>query len=421
VSVVVTGMGVVSSIGGDVASFSAALRRGDSGITTDPWGPEGPPFGAIVRGFTLRDALSARHGLPLALRSGAERSLHRAPLPLQVAAASALEAWEHAGLHDTRADQERLAVVVAGNNLTGGYVDAQRPAFARNPAHLVGRFALQVQDTDHVGTISEILGIRGEGFTIGGASASGNLALIQASRLLELDVVDVCLVVGAMANLSAMEMRAFINLGTMVCRLPAAAQSAGPPFDSTRRGFVLGQACACVVLESHTSAAHRGAQPLAELAGYAVQLDGNRLADPSEAGEAAVMTRAIAKAGLKPHHITYVNTHGSGSTLGDVVELTALRRVFGEGVVGPWLNATKALTGHCIGAAGVVEAAATVTQMQESFVHPNPGLDDPIHSDCRFARARAISTAIPYALSNSFGFGGINTSILFAHPYARAA
>lgn len=421
-SVVVTGMGVVCSIGGDVPGLTAALRHGDLGIAPDPWGPEGPPFGATVRGFTLGDALSARRALPATLRDAAERALRRAPFPLQVAAASALEAWERAELHEARVEGERLAVVVAGNNLTGGYAESQRASFARNPAYLTGRFALHVQDTDHVGTLSEILGIRGEGFTIGGASASGNLAIIQASRLLELNAVDACLAVGAMAELSMMEMQAFVNLGAMASRLPDDSQRpAGPPFDATRRGFILGQACACLVLESGASAARRGARPLAELAGYAVQLDGSRLADPSEAGEAAVMTRAIARAGLEPHQIAYVNTHGSGSTLGDAAELAALQRALGDCFATPWVNATKSLTGHCLGAAGVVEAVATVAQLQGGFVHPNPGLDEPIDPECRFVGARATPAAIPFALSNSFGFGGINTSIVLAHPHARAA
>jgi malonyl-ACP decarboxylase len=422
VSVVVTGMGVVCSIARDAPAFAAALRQGCSGITADPWGEPGPPFGAPVRGFHLADALAARRALPEPLLATAERAVRRAPFALQVAAAAALEAWERAGLHEAALPGERLAVVVAGNNLTGGYAESQRAAFARSPAYLTGRFALHVQDSDHVGTLSEILGIRGEGFTIGGASASGNLALIQASRLIELDAVDACLVEGALAELSPMEVQAFLNLGAMACRLPDdAPRPAGPPFDRSRRGFVLGQACACLVLESAASAARRGARSLAELAGYAVQLDANRLADPSEPGEAAVMARAIARAGLAPHRIAYVNAHGSGSILGDATELAALRLVLGGGFAAPWVNATKALTGHCLGAAGVLEAAATVLQIQGEFVHGNPGLAAPIDPAYRFVGPRAASATIPFALSNSFGFGGINTSIVLSHPQARAA
>jgi malonyl-ACP decarboxylase len=416
-SVVVTGVGVVCSIAGDAPSFAAALRRGSCGITADPWGPDGPPFGARLVGFSLADALASRRALPPPLLAAAERAVRRAPFSLQVAAAASLEAWEQARLAEVPAAAERLAVVVAGNNLTGGYADSQRPTFLNNPAHLAGRFALHVQDTDHVGTLSELLGIRGEGFTIGGASASGNLAIIQASRLLELDEIDACLVVGALAELSAMELRAFQNLGAMAGRIPD-EPAPGPAFDRSHRGFVVGQACACLVLESARSAARRAARPLAELCGYAARLDSHRLTTPSEEGERAVMLGAMDRAGLHPHQVTYVNAHGSGSSLGDTTELAALRGALGASFSEPWVNATKALTGHCLGAAGALEAVATVLQIQGDFIHPNPVLDRPIDPECRFAGKRAIATSIRFALSNSFGFGGINSCIALAHPQA---
>ena len=209
----VTGIGVICSLGEGRDAFEEALRQGRSGIAPDPWGTEGPPFGAVIEGFTLAGALAARAALPRRLLERAERCVRWAPRPVQIAVATALEAWQHAGLHNAPIAPERVAVVVAGNNLTTGYAEAQRASFERSPAHLTGRFALHVQDSDHVGTLSEILDIRGEGFTVGAASASGNLAIIQAARLVELGVVDACLVVGALAELTAMEMQAFVNLG----------------------------------------------------------------------------------------------------------------------------------------------------------------------------------------------------------------
>jgi malonyl-ACP decarboxylase len=413
-------MGVLCSIAADVDSFATALREGCSGIAADPWGEDGPPFGALIRGFELENALAGRH-LPASLLQRALRAARRAPFAIQVATATALEAWERARMHEAAPPPERIGIVVAGNNLTSNYADTQRAAFERNRAYLAGRFALHFQDTDHVGTLSEILGIRGEGFTVGGASASGNLGIIQGSRLIEWGEVGACVVIGAMTDLSAMEMQAFLNIGAMAARLPDQnGRTAGPPFDRKRRGFVPGQGCACLILESHTSAEQRGVEPLAEISGHAAKLDGNRLADPSESGEVEVIARAIARAGLEPRDIAYVNTHGSGSTLGDETELASLRHVFGDSYGVPWVNATKSLTGHCLSAAGVLEAAATIAQMQEQLIHPNVGLEDPIDAECRFAGARATRAAIPFALSNSFGFGGINTSIVLAHPRGRA-
>ena len=131
------------------------------------------------------------------------------------------------------------------------------------------------------------------------------------------------------------------------------------------------------------------------------------------------MANAIQEAGLEPHEIAYVNAHGSGSSFGDEAEVNALRRVFGNAFGVPWVNSTKSLTGHCLTAAGVLEAAATVIQMQENFVHPNVWMKQPIDLECRFVGAEAEKATIPFALSNSFGFGGINTSIVLNHPDAR--
>jgi malonyl-ACP decarboxylase len=149
--------------------------------------------------------------------------------------------------------------------------------------------------------------------------------------------------------------------------------------------------------------------PLARLAGYAQCLAGNGLADPSEDGEVRAMTQAIEHAHTAPEDVGYVSTHGTGAPLGDATELRALRRVFGTR--SPWLNATKSLTGHCLSAAGVLEAVATVIQLRDGFVHASPGLRDPVEPGGRFTGDRAETVRIGLALSNSFGFGGINTCV----------
>jgi malonyl-ACP decarboxylase len=414
-------MGVVCSIGFDRETFASALQHGCSGIELSPRGDNGPCYGAVIRGFSLEAALGRRSNLPPSLLQRAERAVRRSPFPLQVATTTALEAWEYARLQDVPIPGDRLAIVVGGSNLTSRYAEAMRPCFERNPMHLSGRFALCSQDTDHVGTLSEILGITGEGFTVGGASASGNIGIISGSRLVELGAADACLVLGALCDLTAMEMQAFLNVGAMAgCSPGDGAQAAGAPFDIAHAGFIPGQGCACLVLESGASAAQRGVNILAEIGGYASHLAGNRLADPSEEREAAVMGRAIRQAGLEPHDVAYVNMHGSGSILGDEVEVRALRRALGSAFETPWVNSTKSLTGHCLAAAGVLEAVATVIQMQAGFVHPNAGLKNPIDTGCRFVGCCARNAAIPSALSNSFGFGGINTSILLVHPDVRS-
>jgi malonyl-ACP decarboxylase len=217
--------------------------------------------------------------------------------------------------------------------------------------------------------------------------------------------VDVCLVLGALTDLSGMERQSFYNLGAM-------ATTTCRPFDVDREGFVPGQAAACLVLESPESAAERGVPVLGHVAGYAQRLDATRLAEPSVAAEATVMAAALRHAGLSPDRIGYVNTHGTGSRIGDETEVRAIREVFGA--ARPWLNSTKGLVGHCLCAAGVVEAVATLVQLRHGFLHPNAGLARPLDDTSRFVGAVARHEEVDHALSNAFGFGGFNTSVVLA-------
>jgi malonyl-ACP decarboxylase len=170
------------------------------------------------------------------------------------------------------------------------------------------------------------------------------------------------------------------------------------------------------VLESERSALARGADVLAELAGYDLKLDANSLPDPHVDGEAKVMAGAMAMAGVRPDQIDYVNAHATATPLGDEIEVRALSRVLGPAFGRPWVNATKGLVGHCMCAAGVVEAVASVIQLRHGFVHPNLNLRRPIDDGCRFVHGAAEPADIEYALSNSFGFGGFNTSIVLRRP-----
>jgi malonyl-ACP decarboxylase len=155
---------------------------------------------------------------------------------------------------------------------------------------------------------------------------------------------------------------------------------------------------------------------LAEVAGFALTLDANSLSDPSVEGETRAMARALARAGVAASDVAYVNTHGTATPAGDDAELAALSGVFGESAGRPWLNSTKALVGHCLSAAGAVEAVATIVQMRAGFVHPNPALRRPVSERHRFVGAVSETARIDHALSNSFGFGGFNTSVLLSRP-----
>ncbi|MEM7345723.1 MAG: beta-ketoacyl synthase N-terminal-like domain-containing protein, partial [Chloroflexota bacterium] len=252
-----------------------------------------------------------------------------------------------------------------------------------------------------------------EGLTVGGASASGNGGIIQGYRLVQWDLADICVVVGAIQDLSPLEIQAFNSLGALGGKTITEATQVCRPFDARREGFIYGQGAGCLILESEASAKQRGVTLLAELAGCSLVLDGNHLTNPNPEGEARAMQQALQMANLSPGDVDYLNTHGTSSVLGDEAEINAIKAVFGEFTANVWLNSTKSVTGHCLTAAGVIEAIATILQMNGGFAHPNLNLEQPIDDQCCFVGQKSHPLNINVAMSNAFGFGGINSSVVF--------
>lgn len=397
--VAITGLGVLCAAAEGTEAFVKALRKGRTGIVAPP---DGGPAAAEVGEVELDGVLAARAAGPW--RDAAVRLTRRAPKQLRAAVAAAVEAWTRAELPGG-VPADRIGLVVAGSNLTGRQLTELHARYGERLSFVPPRAALRLPDTDHVGTLSELFGVTGEGYTLGAASATGNVAIAHGARLVAGGELDVCLVVGAMTELSQVERHAYLNLGAM------ARGPAGPPFTDWHAGFVPGQGAACLVLESARSAGARGAPEQAEVAGWDVRLAAGALAAPDRDAEAATMRAALRHAGVAPAEVTYVNTHGTGSPQGDDTELAALADVFGPSGHRPWANATKGLTGHCLSAAGVVEAVAVVLQMRGGFLHPGAGT--PTAPQVRFTGSSAESVHIAYALSNGFGFGGFNSGVVF--------
>lgn len=398
--VAISGMGVLAANGEDVPHFSESLRAGRAGLFT--------MNGAELADVAYEDRL-ARTGASEAIIHTARRLAGRAPRSLQASIIVALQAWRDSQLDDAPIDPDRVGLVVAGNNISPAYGYTIHEQYRERLAFVPPRYALHALDTDHVGAISALLPIRGVGFSMGGASASGNLGLLAGRRMILAGDVDVCLVIGALVDLSPLERQALTSLGALGGKTRSLAQGC-QPFDRQAEGFVPGMGAACLVLESPEHCAVRGANQHGVLAGGAMVLDGNRNPDPSVDGELTAMRKALRSAGFKAEDVDYLNAHGTASPLGDATELSAVAQLFGRN--GPWLNATKGLTGHCLGAGGVVEAVATLIQLRDGFLHPNPWLANPIRVDCRLVGPVTINQTLTRAMSNAFGFGGINTSIV---------
>lgn len=411
--VVVTGMGVVTAAGHNVTEFSGALKQGRSGIRQlSDSTPLPLEMGALLTDFSVEKALGKLNDISEHLHHKASSFARRAPLSVQASVVSAAEAWQQAQVTAAEFDPTRISLMVAGHNLNRWESHALQQKYQDDLEYLPPRYGVQFLDTDQVGTLSELLEIHGEGMTMGGASASGNVALIQGCRLIGWGVADVCVVVGALMNLSPLELQALRSTGALGGKAISSASKACRPFDQDREGFIYGQGSGCLILEDAESAARRGVEPLVALAGYGMKLDGNRLTDPNAMGEAEAMRRALQSAGVSSGAVDYINTHGTSSQLGDEAEIAAIRELFGEAAGSIWLNSTKSLTGHCLTAAGVIEAVATIIQMKEGFLHPNLNLKRPLDATCRFVGPQSQPAAIQVALSNSFGFGGINTAVL---------
>ena len=410
--VVVTSAAVLTSVAEDLDGFADALRQGRSGVraTRDEAGAEArTPAAAWLDGFSVPGWADRRVDSPTAERL--IRVTGRAAPPGRTAACVAVAAVRDAGL--ARHELDETGLVVAGNNLALAYQAESSRRFSARPASLRPSHALTHLDTDVIGVVSEATGVRGEGWQAGAASASGTVAVILASRMITAGVLRRCLVVAPLCELSDAELRAFHASGAM-----AGSDSVDParlcrPFDARREGFVYGQGAAAVLLEDGDAAAARGAKPLARIAGHGQRLDGRRGTTPDTAGQVAALRAALADAGAAPAEVAYVNAHGTGSVLGDEAEARALVEVFGSG---PLVNSTKPLIGHCLGAAGLLELVATLLQMRDGFVHPNPNLDVPLDPAPSLAGRTAVPAVIGTAVSNSVAFSGINCAVVLRAP-----
>ncbi|MBB5867760.1 malonyl-ACP decarboxylase [Allocatelliglobosispora scoriae] len=402
--VVITGAAVVNTLADDLASFTEALRQGRTAITVRDGDP--PVAGAWLTDFSVAQwAARAAPDAAGALRAATRRC---AP-PATTAACVALAACRDAGLSPERISA--AALVVAGNNLALAYHSGAWSQFRDDPGQTRATHVLRYPDSDTIGVVSEVLGLRGEGLTVGAASASAAVAVIAAARLIAAGTVRTCVVVAPLAELSELEFAAFMQAGAM-----ASPQAGVPPaelcrpFDSARQGFVYGQGAAAIVIE----APRPGCRAYARLIGHGQRLDGAGGAGPSAEGQAAAMRAALAMGETDAAEVDYVNAHATGSLLGDRVEADALAEVFGG--PGPLVNTTKPLTGHCLSGSGMQELVATLLQMRHGFVHPNRGLTHPLSTSVRFAGRVAQDHTITVAMTNSVAFGGINACLLLRQP-----
>jgi 3-oxoacyl-(acyl-carrier-protein) synthase len=417
--VVVTGMGVVTPIGDTIETFWTSLVNGRSGIGRWKRPVDERCYARIggdMSGFDLSAHLArqARYAPEVIKRCLA--LMRASPLVPKLVAAAALQAYYDAGLTEPR-DTGRIGHVMAGHNVNADYIVQNALTFHQTePDYIEPLFCLLCLDTDVLAATSELLRLRGPSFTVGGACASGNMALLAALDLLRAGRADAVLVSGAPIAYEQVALHSWTMLEALSYRsFNDAPERASRPFDALREGFVPSEGAGALVLERLDGARARDAHVHAELLGAAATSDACRLTRPDPEGQVQAMQLAIDDARVDAGSIDYINAHATSTPLGDAVEASAITRVLGVRARQIPVNATKSMVGHCLSAAGVVEAIATVLQMTHGIVHPtiNQEQSDPeIELDVVPNRARHATVSL--ALSNSFGFGGLNATVVLS-------
>ncbi|MFD6691464.1 beta-ketoacyl-[acyl-carrier-protein] synthase family protein [Micromonospora aurantiaca (nom. illeg.)] len=405
--VTVTGIGLVSPVGATAAEVFDAVCDGRSGLTRPP---AGHPLHGVVDVAAFAPAIDPASVLP-----GPESRVVDRSIVMVLRAAE--DALADAGLRIGQdVDPYRVAVVVSG---VGGLSTLEEQVLAR-----AGRGRFGVSPYMLPGTLPNMgaariaikFGIHGYTSSIGTACAAGAQSIGEALRILRAGEADVVLAGCAEAPLFPTFADAFGNARALA-RGWADPAAASRPFDRRRNGLVLGEGAGVFVLERAAHAAARGAHRHADVLGWGATNDAHHPTTPRPdgAGAARCMRMAVRDSGLVPGDIGYVNAHGTSTRAGDAAELAALAEVYGAAP--PPLSSTKGVTGHMLGVSGVIEAAVAVEALRRGLLPPTHNLDDPERDgEVDHIRGRARATAVGAVLSNSFGFGGHNVSLVLAGP-----
>ena len=418
--IVITGMSVNTPLGDTLDGFLASLLAGRSAITSwKRFGTEPPIYskvGADLSDYDVAAKAASWEGrVPEERFRLLRRFASRAPWSTRLSVLLGLDAFADGGGLQQPPASPRTGVLVAGHNINLNYQYDSRLQFAEEPDYIDSMFSVHGLDTDHAASVAELLGLRGPAYTIGGACASGNLALRSAVDEIRHHDVDACLVVGAVFDFSPIDLHAMALMGAITHQSfndePARASR---PFDTRREGFVPAHGGAALLVEDLESARRRGARIHAEVLGVEASSDANHLPQPSEEGQLAVMTKLLRLCGVAPEQIDYVSAHATSTPLGDLTEIRSIRRLLGPQAGRVKINAPKSMLGHTCWSAPTVETVAAILQMHAGRLHPSINVDeqDP-EIDLDVCRGAVSDHSVRHFLKNSFGFGGINCVSLF--------
>jgi len=407
--VVVTGLGALTPIGNTVEAYWNGLSNGVSGaapITRFDASKFKTHFACEVKGLDVEQFIDRKEArkMDLFTQMGlivADQAILDAGLDLEKSNLNRIGVIMGSGIGGLRSFQDEVTDFAKGDGT---------PRF--NPFFIPKMIA-----DICAGFISIKYGFKGPNFVTVSACASGTNAIIDAFNYIRLGKADIFVTGGTEATVTEAGVGGFNALKALSQRNDS-PQTASRPFDKERDGFVLGEGAGCLILEEYEHAKARGAKIYAEMVGGGMSADAYHLTAPHPDGEGAgnVMLNALEDAGMKPKDIDYINVHGTSTPLGDISEIKAIQKVFGEHAYNLNISSTKSMTGHLLGAAGAIEAIASILAIQNSLIPPTINHftdDEEFDSRLNLTFNKAQKREINAALSNTFGFGGHNASVIF--------
>lgn len=403
--VVVTGMGVMTSLGSEVEQFWGNLMEGKSGVSLiDAFDVSEYPtrIAAEIKNFNPED-----YNLD-------KKEARRMDRFVQFASVASLSAVKDANLQiGENIDAERVGVMLgSGIGGLGTWEDQHNILIERGPKRVSPFFIPMMIANMGSGQVSMLTGAKGPNSTAVTACATGTHSIGDSFKIIQRGDADAMICGGAEATIRPTGMAGFCSMRAMSTRNDE-PEKASRPFDIDRDGFVMGEGAGVLVLESLDHALARGAHIYAEVVGYGMSGDAFHMTEPDPEGAARCMSKALKDAGIQPEDIDYINAHGTSTPVGDRSETIAIKKTFGDHAYKLAVSSTKSMTGHLLGAAGGVESVILGLTLQNGIIPPTINLDnqDP-ELDLDYVPNKPRKADVRYALSNSFGFGGHNATIV---------
>ncbi|OAB45149.1 beta-ketoacyl-[acyl-carrier-protein] synthase II [Paenibacillus antarcticus] len=402
--VVITGMGVVTSLGKDLDSLWSNLVAGKSGVSqieSFDVSEYNTRIAASVKDFDAEEYID-------------RKEMRKMDRFVQFAAAAGMMALQNSGLDISKdSDPERVGVIIgSGIGGLGTWEDQHNILLQKGPKRVSPFFIPMMIANMASGHLSILLGAKGPNSASVSACASGSHAIGDSFRWIQSGEADVMICGGAEATIRPTGVAGFCAMRAMSTRNDE-PEKASRPFDTNRDGFVMGEGAGVLVLESLEHAQKRGANIIAEVIGYGLSADAHHMTDPDPDGPARCMKMALRTAGISPEDVDYINAHGTSTGVGDKSETKAIKMALGDHAYKVAVSSTKSMTGHLLGAAGGVEAVICALSLQNQIIPPTINLDEPdVECDLDYVPNIARKADLNVVMSNSFGFGGHNASII---------